>query len=342
MNFRPRLVAVLAACALAPLQAGAQEVTLKVAHFLPSMAVAHTEVLVPWCDKLGAESKGRIKCQIYPAMQLGGTPPHLINQARDGVADVVWTLPGYTPGRFPVSEVFELPFFTTTHEASSRALWDYAQKHAMKEFAGVKPLAIWVNGPNLLHLREKQVKTLDDLKGMKIRAPSRIGNQLLAALGATPVGMPVPQMAESLSRGVIDGALVPWEVVPATKTHELTKFHASAAGDYAMTTATMILVMNKKRYDSLPADLKKVIDNNSGRETSAWIASEFKKADAVGRKAAEARGNVIYAISDDEIAKWKKATEPVAQDWIKQMTEQGLNGQALHDEAASLVKGYSK
>ena len=306
------------------------------------MAVAHTEVLVPWCDKLGAESKGRIKCQIYPAMQLGGTPPHLINQARDGVADVVWTLPGYTPGRFPVSEVFELPFFTTTHEASSRALWDYAQKHAMKEFAGVKPLAIWVNGPNLLHLREKQVKTLADLKGMKIRAPSRIGNALLAALGATPVGMPVPQMAESLSRGVIDGALVPWEVVPATKTHELTKFHASAAGDYAMTTATMILVMNKKRYDSLPADLKKVIDNNSGRETSAWIAAEFKKADAVGRKAAEAHGNVIYAISDDEIAKWKKATESVAQDWIKQMTEQGLNGQALHDEAASLVKRYSK
>ena len=332
----------IAAAMLVPAAAQAQEVVLKVAHFLPPVSPAHTKFIVPWCDKIAAESQGKLKCQLYPAMQLGGTPPQLLNQVRDGVADVVWTLPGYTPGRFPVSEVFELPFVTTTHEASSRALWDFVQANAMSEFAGMKPLGVWVNGPNQLHFRDKQVKTLDDIKGMKVRAPSRLGNKLLASLGATPVGMPVPQMAESLSKGVIEGALIPWEVVPATKTHELTKFHAEAGGDRAMTTATMIYVMNQKKYDSLPPELKKVIDDNSGREFSAWVSTQFKDADAAGRQAAVARGNTVYEIPAAEIAKWQDATKPVAAEWIKDISGKGQNGQKLYDEAVSLVDKYSK
>ena len=337
-----RLVLGIAAVALMPAAAMAEEVVLKVAHFLPPVSPAHTKFIEPWCEKIAAESKGQLKCQIYPAMQLGGTPAQLLNQARDGVADIVWTLPGYTPGRFPVSEVFELPFFTTTHEASSRAMWDFVQKNAMREFAGLKPIATWVNGPNVLHFRDTEVKTLDDLKGMKVRAPSRLGNKLLSALGATPVGMPVPQMAESLSKGVIAGALIPWEVVPATKTHELTKFHAESGGEYAMTTATMIFVMNKKKYDSLSPALKKVIDNNSGRETSAWVSAQFKAADAGGREATAARGNKIYQISASEMEKWMAAARPVSDEWISDISAKGVDGRKLHDEAAALVKQYSK
>ncbi|MCK9259627.1 MAG: TRAP transporter substrate-binding protein [Azoarcus sp.] len=337
-----RLVLGIAAVALMPVAAMAEEVVLKVAHFLPPVSPAHTKFIEPWCEKIAAESKGQLKCQIYPAMQLGGTPAQLLNQARDGVADIVWTLPGYTPGRFPVSEVFELPFFTTTHEASSRAMWDFVQKNAMREFAGLKPIATWVNGPNVLHFRDTEVKTLDDLKGMKVRAPSRLGNKLLSALGATPVGMPVPQMAESLSKGVIEGALIPWEVVPATKTHELTKFHAESGDVRAMTTATMIFVMNKKKYDSLSPALKKVIDNNSGRETSAWVSAQFKAADADGREATAARGNKIYQISASEMEKWMAAARPVTDEWISDISAKGVDGRKLHDEAAALVKQYSR
>ena len=342
MKFR-KLLAPLAFAALAPALGHAQEVvTLKVAHFLPPISPAHSKFIVPWCDKIAAESQGKMKCQIYPAMQLGGTPPQLINQARDGVADIVWTLPGYTPGRFPVSEVFELPFVTSTHEASSRAAWDFAEKHAKNELAGLQPIGVWVNGPNVFHFRDKEVKTLEDLKGMKVRAPSRLGTKLLAALGATPVGMPVPQMAESLSRGVIEGALVPWEVVPSTKAHELTKFHAEMPGNKSMTTATMVFVMNKKRYDSLPAELKKVIDNNSGRETSAWISAQFKGADAGVRDAALKRGNKVYQISEAEAVKWENASKSVAEEWIKEVSAKGLDGQKLYDEAVALVKQYSE
>lgn len=327
-----------AAAAFAPAHA---EVVLKVAHFLPPASPAHQKFIQPWCDKVAAESKGEVKCQIYPAMQLGGTPPQLLNQVRDGVVDIVWTLPGYTPGRFPVSEVFELPFFTTTHEPSSRAMWDFVQKNALDEFKGLKPIATWVNGPNQLHFRSKQVNTLADLRGMKVRAPSRLGNKLLASLGATPVGMPVPQMAESLSKGVIEGALIPWEVVPATKTHELTKFHAEAGGDKAMVTSTMVFVMNQKKYDSLSPAAKKAIDANSGRETSAWASKQFADADAAGRQAAVSRGNTVYAIPAQEMAKWEAAAKPVTEEWIKDISSKGLNGRALHDEAAALVRQHS-
>jgi TRAP-type C4-dicarboxylate transport system substrate-binding protein len=340
MTTRKTALALIAALLL-PTTAFAQEIVIKVAHFLPPVAPMHAQVIVPWCDKLAAESHGRLKCQIYPAMQLGGTPPQLLNQVRDGVADVVWTLPGYTPGRFPVSEVFELPFVTTTHEASARAMWDYVETHAQKELAGLKPLATWVNGPNVLHFRDRQVRTLADLKGMKLRAPSRLGNKLLSSLGATAVGMPVPQMAESLSKGVIDGALIPWEVVPATKTQELTRFHAESGSARAMTTATMIYVMNRKKYDSLPADLKKVIDANSGREFSAWVAARHVAADAVGREATAKNGNTIYSIPQEEMAKWEAAARPVTEEWIKETAARGADGRKLYDDAVALVKQYS-
>ncbi|WP_281357110.1 hypothetical protein [Vogesella oryzae] len=163
----------------------------------------------------------------------------------------------------------------------------------------------------------------------------------LAALGAVPVGMPVTQMAESISKGVIDGTLVPWEVVPATKLHELVKFHAEYPADNALSTATMIFVMNKAKYDSLSPAQKKVLDDNSGRETSAAFAKVINDGDAEGRKAALARGNTVYQIAPAEVALWRKATAPVTREWIREVSANGMNGQQLHDQAAALVKQYN-
>jgi hypothetical protein len=185
--------------------AQAQEVTLKVHHFLSPTTFIHTGVFEPWCAKLGKESNNRIKCQIYPAMQLGGTPPQLFDQAKDGVADVVWTVLGYSANRFPMSEVFELPFTMTNAEATSRAAWEFTQTYAQHEFKDVKVLAVHVHGPGYLFTTKKQMNTMDDFKGMKFRAPTRLTNKMLAAMGATPVGMPVPAVPEALSKGVIEG-----------------------------------------------------------------------------------------------------------------------------------------
>src|SRR5436189_3826074 len=140
----------------------AQEVVLKVHHFLPPQATIQAKFFNPWCEKINKESNGRLKCQIYPAMQLGGTPPQLFDQARDGVADIVWTVPTYSAGRYTRSEVFELPFMAVNARQGSAALWEYTQKHSLDEFKGVKPIFMHTTEGYVLHSNQL-VKGMDDL-----------------------------------------------------------------------------------------------------------------------------------------------------------------------------------
>jgi TRAP-type C4-dicarboxylate transport system substrate-binding protein len=322
--------------------ASAQEVvTLKVHHFLPAGSYAQTLFIQPWCDKIAKESAQKMKCQIYPSMQLGGTPGQLIDQVRDGVVDVVWTLPGYTPGRFPRIEVFELPFMMQSPEGTSKAVWDYVQQQAPNEFKDVHALAFHVHGDGVFHLRDKPIRTLADFKGLKLRAPTRQTNKFLAALGATPVAMPVPAVGEAISKGVIDGAVVPYEVVPSVKLQELVKFHSETDPvEPAFYTSAFIFAMNKARYDGLPADLKKVIDANSGQALSGQVGKTFLAADAEGKKLT-AR-NTTNVIPKEELANWKKAGQPVIDGWISDMNGKGANGQQLLDAARALIAQHSR
>ncbi|MGH8679277.1 MAG: C4-dicarboxylate ABC transporter, partial [Burkholderiales bacterium] len=123
----------------------AEEITLKVEHFLPATSNAHQNFIQPWCDRIAKASNNRLKCQIYPSMQLGGSPGQLYDQVKDGVVDIGWTIPGYTAGRFPLVEVFELPFMIRDPEPASRALWDYVQQNAAAEFSDIKALAYHVH-----------------------------------------------------------------------------------------------------------------------------------------------------------------------------------------------------
>jgi len=319
----------------------AQEITLKVHHFLPPPSPAHTKLITPWCDKINKESGGKLKCQIFPSMQMGGTPPQLYDQAKDGVADIVWTLPGYTAGRFPLVEAFELPFMMRKPEGTSRALWDWVQANDQAEFKDVHPIAFHVHGPGVFHMVNKPIKTLADFKGVKLRAPTRQTNKMLAAFGATPVGMPVPQVPEALSKGVIDGAVIPYEVVPALKVQELVKYHSEIdPSQPAIYTSVFIFAMNKAKYDSLPPDMKKVIDANSGVEASAFFGKAQGDADVPGRKLSEK--NTFNTIPAAEIENWRKAAQPVIDDWIKDVTAKGANGKALVESARSLIEKYNK
>ena len=329
----------LAAAAFAPL-ASAQEVTLKVHFFLPATSFANTLFIQPWCERIAKESNQRMKCQLYPSMQLGGTPPQLYEQARDGVADIVWTLPGYTAGRFPSVEVFELPFMMQNPEATSKALWDYTQKHSQAEFKDVKPLAFHVHGDGVFHMTTKPIKTLADLKGLKMRAPTRMTNKYLALLGATPVGMPVPQVGDALSKGVIDGAVVPYEVVPSVKIQELVKFHSETdPSEPAFYTSAFIFAMNKAKYESLPADLKKVIDNNSGQALSGLIGKAFLQADAEGKKLTAK--NTTNVIPKAELENWKKLGQPLTDAWVADMNAKGHNGKEMLDGARALIARHA-
>lgn len=342
MNTGKLLKPLLAALLLAGGAAHAQSdkvVTLRVHHFLPPSSNTQVKFLEPWCAKIGAESGGRLKCQIYPAMQMGGTPPQLFDQAKDGVADIVWAVPGYQAGRFLVSEAFELPFMGVSGEKSSRALWTYATKNATAEYKGVRPLVFHVISGMALHTTAKQVRSLEDLRGLKLRAPTRLATRMLSALGATPVPMPVPMVTESLAKGVIDGAMIPWEVVPAMKVQEVVKFHTETDPSMPLlSTTTFILAMNPAKYDSLPPELKQVIDANSGPDVSAWAGKIWDDATLTGRQAGVERKNTFYTVPAAEVSKWQKASESVTADWVKEVSAKGYDGQKLLAEAQALLK----
>jgi len=274
-------------------------------------------------------------------MQLGGTPPQLIDQAKDGVADIVWTLPGYTAGRYPMMEVFELPFMSATAEATSQAAWEYYDKYAQKEFPGIHMLVVNVHDNGYVHTREKQVKTLADFKGLKMRAPTRQTNKMLAALGASPVAMPLPALADALSKGVVDGYLLPWEVIPSIKAHELTKYESETdPKTRALYTAVFTLAMNQAKYDSLPPDLKKVIDQNSGAAAAKAFGKQWDASAPPARKLAVERGNTFHMIPASELANWEKATANLDEEWVKDVTAKGHDGKMLLQSARDLIKKY--
>jgi TRAP-type C4-dicarboxylate transport system substrate-binding protein len=319
----------------------AQEVTLKLHQFLPAQANVPKLVLDVWADNVERDSNGRIKVDRFPSMQLGGTPPELIDQAIDGIADVVWTVVGYTPGRFPSTEVFELPFMVADARAASSAYWQMFEKHMKDtEFKDVHILATWVHGPGMFHTN-KPVTTPADLQGMKIRGGSRLVNELLTLVGATPVGMPVPAVSEGLSKGVIDGTTIPWEVTTAVKVQELVQNHTEFEGP-GLYTLTFVLAMNKDKYESMPADLKAVIDKNSGLEFSIFAGGTQADADGPARQIAVDLGNNIITVSEADAAAWSKVVEPIYASWVKDMESKGIDGQALIDEARALMAAYQK
>jgi len=320
-----------------------QTVTLKFHTFMAPMSNVWLLMHKPWMEKVEKESGGRIKFEAYPAMQLGGTPVQLYDQARDGVVDVVWTLPGNTAGRFPRIEAFELPFMMNNAEATSKAYWEYFQTQCPDEFKETQVIALQVHGPGMFHSANKLIKSAADLKGMKVRGPTRQVTKLLGSVGATPVGMPLPQIPDALSKGTVEACAIPWEVVPSVKVHELTKFHSEfPANSPALYTTTFVMAMNKAKYESLAPDLKKVIDNNSGMATSAWLGKVQQSYDAIGRKSAVDRGNTIHTFTAAETQEFIKLSSKVDDEWVADMDKRGFKGAQLLTAAKDLIAKHGK
>lgn len=340
MNMLKTTIAAVAALGAMSATAFAQEFTLRFHQMLPPQATIPSKAIVPWMEKVEAESGGRIKIEKFDAMALGGRPPELFDQAKDGVVDLVWTVIGYTPGRFPSTEAFELPFLMTNGEATSRAIQEYCEKHCAKEFEGIKVIAWHAHGPGLIHSKNP-VNKLEDMNGMKVRGGSRVTNQMLEKLGAIPVGMPVPAVPESLSKGVIDGTTIPWEVTPSLKVAELVKNHTGFSGTHGLYTQTFVVAMNQDSYDKLPDDLKAVIDANSGIETAAMFGRAMDEGDKAGLAIAQGLGNNIITLDEAETQRWKDTAEPLIEAWAAEMTAKGLDGKALVEEARALIDKYT-
>jgi TRAP-type C4-dicarboxylate transport system substrate-binding protein len=340
-TFLTSTVVALAAPALLRRAAGqTPQVVLKLHHFLPPTANAHVRFLAPWARKVETESGGRLRIDLFPSMQLGGTAAQLYDQARDGIADIVWTLPGLTPGRFPKIEVFELPFVADKHAvANAQAVQALYETRLRDEFKDVHPICVWAHDQGVIHTM-KPIGTLSDMKGLRLRAPTRLSAEALKSLGADGIAMPVMQVADALSLKVIDGCVVPWEVVPSIKVGEAVKFHAEFAASPVLYTATFILAMNRKRYEALPPDLRTVVDANSGQPAALAAGRMWDDQAVVVADAVKGRGNTITQIDRAEAERWQKATQPVIDAWLK--ASKRIGGDKLLADAKALLAKYGQ
>ena len=329
------LVGIMAATA----QAVAQEVTLRAHHFLGAVSPQHKDFLVPWAERIAKESGGRIKIEVYPSMGLGGKPPQLFDQVKDGVVDIIWTLPGYTPGRFPRTEAFELPFVNGGSVANTLALQDYYEKYLKEEYKDVHVLLLHTHEGNLLHSK-KPIRSFADFKAKTIRTPSAGGTLLLEALGANPYHAPVPQVPQLLAKGVVDAVMIPYEVVPPLKVHENVKYHIDVTGP-RMNTSVFMLVMNKNSYAKLPADLKKVIDNNSRMKLAPIAGQIWVDVEKPGLAMSKAQGNEFITLNAAETAKIRAAGEKATARWIADVAKKGIDGAALLKDARAMIAKYS-
>jgi TRAP-type C4-dicarboxylate transport system substrate-binding protein len=324
---------LVAGFALAAAQASqAQEVTFKIAHFLPAVASTQKVVLQPWCDEMGQLSNGRIKCQFYPSMQLGGTPAQLADQVKNGVADIAWTAPGYSTGRFPKTEALELPgVLPLGGLLGGRAIWDFYGQQLKDEYKDYKVLAMHGDGGMNIHTATKQLATAEDFKGVKLRSPNRTIARTLTALGATPVAMPPAQVTEAISKGVVDGASAVWEVMLPTKLDEVTKFHFETPPDRPVMGATvLVLLMNKQKYESLQADLKAIVDKTSGLPLVERYGKAWDEASITARnKVKAAPGHTVTVVSGAVYDAILKQTEAVEKEWVADAKAKGVNGEAL-------------
>lgn len=317
-HLRRLLSLALLGLAAAPALA-ADEVVLKIAHFLPSISTAQKQVLEPWCDELTRQSAGRLKCQFYASLQLGGTAAQLAEQVKTGVADIAWTAPGFSTGRFPKTEVLELPGIIPLGGLSGgRAIWRYYEDQLKSEYHDYKVLAMHGDGGMNVHTAGKPLARFEDFNGLKLRAPNRTISRTLAALGAMPVAMPPAQVTEALSKGVVDGASTVWEVMVPTKMDEVTRVHFETPADKPALGGTVLsLLMNKQKYDSLPADLKAIIDRNSGLPLVETFGKVYDVAANKARDKVKAMpGHTVTVVPAADYDRALKRLEVVQQEWV--------------------------
>lgn len=317
--------------------------TLTVHHFLSSKSPAHVKFLVPWAKKVEKASNGRLKIEIFPQMTMGGKPPELYKQARDGMADIVWAVAGYTPGVFIRTEVFELPTVHTGDAVATAIAINENFDLIKDDFKKIKPLLVYVHAGQVIHTTNKKVEKMSDLKGLKLRTPSRTGGWLIEEFGAEPVGMPLPATPQALSKNAVDGLMTPFEVFPPFKFQQLTKYSIVGKGDSRFGTSVFLMLMNQNRFKSLPKDLQKILEDSVDLEMAKETGQLWMDIEKPGQKMQrESKDSEIITLSDEAMKDFNEAGEKVVQRWIKEVSKKGIDGQKLVDSARKSIIKHSK
>ncbi|RBP81077.1 C4-dicarboxylate ABC transporter substrate-binding protein [Marinomonas rhizomae] len=334
-------ITAVASSAIVCAQANASaEYTLRFSHFFPEVSDTSQNLFIKWAEAVETESNGRIDVQMYPSSTLAKAPAQY-DAVKNSIADVSVSVQGYTANRFPLTQIVELPGVSQGAAQGSCIVQSlYDEGLISKEYNQTKPLFLFTHGPGGLHTTNKEIKVPQDLEGLRIRRPTAVVAKLLEGLGAQPVGMPAPDAYQSTQRGVIDGVALPWEGEYTFRLNELTPYHTEVGGLYTLAFA---MTINKSFYNRLPADLKKVIDNNSGMEWSKKAATVFDDLDAKGRAQAVEMGHKITVIKGGaENPLWKPVLYQATEDYLNELQKKGLPSYKVYARAVELSKTACK
>jgi TRAP-type C4-dicarboxylate transport system substrate-binding protein len=312
----------------------AKEIVLKFATGFSPKHTMQTKVFEPWAEKINQMTNGKVKVTFFPGGALGKTPDHY-DLAEKGIADISYTLQDYTPGRFPLTSVFELPFMISSATQTSVAMWKVYEQFPefQKEYEKVKLLALFCHPAGGFNTTKKPVKAIGDLKGMKFRTASPHVTEALKIFGAVPVNMPVTETYTALERGVIEGTVLPWEGNFVFKLAELLKYGTETE----FYTMNMMVVMNKRKFESLPEDVKKAIDATTGLVMSQEAGKVYDDTNVPMRNLCVKKGMQVLQLPMEEKQKLQALSRPLRDKWVEEMEAKGMPGKAILDAAVKLT-----
>jgi TRAP-type C4-dicarboxylate transport system substrate-binding protein len=324
---------IAASLAVASQQAAAVT-TLRLAHFWPSSSAYHTQIFEAWGKSVEEASGGELKVNVYPSQTLVKAAKSY-EGAINGIADVSAVIQGYSAGRFPLSEIAQLPGLTSSAEQGSCIIQRlYDEGKVSSEYDDTHTLFMFSTGPAYLHTRDKEVQVPSDLAGLRMRRPNEVAGEMLTQMGATPGGIPAPEIYQALERGVVDGLSFPFEAMKGFRINELTQYHLRVP----YTSSIFVLSMNKRTYDSLSPKQKAAIDQNSGMEWAMRTAHVFGELDKAGLEQAESLGHVVHSVADplnDE--KWGAPLKKGTEHFLKRVEERGKSeARAVYQRALDL------
>ncbi|SFU81983.1 TRAP transporter substrate-binding protein [Halomonas korlensis] len=329
---KTKFTACLLAASIAGLSAASAQsaTTLRMAHFWPGASGVNQKIFEAWAATLEEESGGELRVEMFPSGTLA-KPDSIYEAAANGIADIGATAQGYTAGRFPLSQIVELPGVATTATQGACVLQTlYDEGHLDEEYADTKPLFMFTTGPGGIHTIDTDVQVPSDLEGLRIRRPTAVAGEMLENMGASPVGMPAPDIYTAMQRGVIDGLSFPWEGLKGFRINELVEYHT----EVPFYTLIFVATMNQRAYDSLSPEQQAVIDANSGMKWAENAGVVFDRLDVEGKREAEDAGHTIREIENPlEHPDWQKPLQDGIDNYLAQVEERGLPAREVYEAA---------
>lgn len=316
-----------------------EPIKLKFSTMLPASTTHYKAVILPWVEELKRRSNGRLSITMYPASSICKATQQY-ECVRDGLVDIAFGVPGWTPNRFPMTAVMELPFMHRTAATGSQMLADLWPKFLSKEYEDVHVLALNMQPAGHFHTASKPIRTLEDMKGAKLRTVTAVTGDLIEALGGVKVGIASPEVYQAMSNRAIDGFMLNYEGVLAFRLQEVSRYHTEVSA-YSTVFATW---MNRKTYEALPADLRQIVDQTTSAASGYWkqIGAAWDQNDANARQQLTQGRHEVIELTPAERQRWVAASKVIDEKWVADMEKRGLPGKLLVEEARALARRYGE